>query len=157
MKIEHVSDAMLTVRDRPWLMVLFLWAVGLAALHAALTGALDSNGAPLWAMRVLVGALGLGACMLAWIAFPFQHIVFDRARYVVLHHRSRPFMGRIMALPLNDIVRAGVEKYWGESAWMERVVLETAQGRHPLEIGYCGAPRGIIVNAINDWLARGRH
>ncbi len=155
MKIEHVSDGVLRIRDRPWLMVLFLWGVGLVALHAGLSGDLDANGAPLWVMRLLVGGLGVGACMLAWIAFPFQHIVFDRARGAMLHRRTRPLMRRATQLELADVLRAEVEKYWGESAWMERVALKTAQGRHVLEIGYSGAPRGLIVDAINDWLARG--
>lgn len=152
MKIAHVDEAILVIRDRPWLIVLFLWAVGLAALRAALTGDLEANGAPLWTVQLLVGALGLGACGLAWIAFPFQHIVFDRAGGVVMHHVFRLFARQATALPLNDIIAARVEKYWGESAWMERVALETRQGCHALEWGYSGTPRGAIVDTINRWL-----
>lgn len=155
MKIAHVSPQYMVIVDRPWLLAGFVWAVGLMMAWNGLFGEIEADGARLWLLHLLFVVLGTGSCAIAWFAFPFQRIIFDRTRGELIHRSARPLFNSEKMLPLAQVSRAKVEKIWGESTWMERAALEVEGEAYPLEWGYCGTPRGDIVAEINRWLRDG--
>lgn len=153
MKIASSSHDLLVLKDRPWFLGGMIWLVGLAATWAALTGKVEDNGLdPLWG-QLLVGSIGLGCCLLAWWAFPFQDIRFDRTRRVIVRHIKRVPGGRREVVPLDEFRRAKVGLHHDDGSRLERLELELEDRTWPLEWGYSSASRGPLADAINGWLA----
>lgn len=150
MKITENTDRRLVIEHRPWALAGLVWAMGLAALCAGLTGA-DMDG---WAERLLVLALGAGTCFAAWYWFAFLRITFDRDRGEVEHRSLRPFGTRSKYLRLDRIRGARVEANWSDGARLTRLALDTEDGRAQLEYGYGPADRRALETAVNEWLTR---
>lgn len=150
MKIVENTDSRLVLADRPWLLGGMTWAMGLAALWAATT----DSGIDGPAQHALLAAVGLGLCGAAWWCFPVVRVVFDRERGVVAHDARRLFRTTRKEMPLSRVERAATEAERRESSRLTRLILITAHGPAPLEIGFSGADRSAAETAVNEWLRR---
>ena len=147
MRITHNTAERLIIEDRPWFIAGLVWVLGLAALSAALLGQTDGTGE-----TILVLALGVGACAIAWRFLPFQRFEFDRPNDTFRRRIARVTGAKIEARQLSTIRQAASQGNWSEGARMERVALLTDEEPYPLEFGYSGSSRAEIIEAINAWL-----
>lgn len=153
MQVTYASKDRLVLVDRPWLFAGMVWAIGLAALWSALTGDVEANGLDPWVGQLFVSAIGFGSCLLAWWAFPFQEIVFDRGRRLIIRRVKRPLAPKVEEVPLAQFEKAVVGSNWDDGNRLERLELVLADRTWPLEWGYSSSKRGKIVEAINSWHA----
>lgn len=138
----------LVIEDRPWILGGSVWLMTLAAIYAVLTGQTDGI-----AETLLVTALGFGGAALAWWFFPFQTIVFDRPSGKVTRTIRRVGKTTTETLSLDQVSRAASQGQFSESGTrMERVALLTDGDPYPLELGFVGASRTPLIDAINRWL-----
>lgn len=151
MKIVANTDRRLVIEHRPWFLAGMTYAMGLAALYGAITGKQINS----LAEHVLVAALGVGVTFAAWYFFAFLRITFDRDRGEFEHLSRRPLGSRSWTVPLNRIRGARVEANWSDDgARLTRLVLETDDGRKPLEYGYGPSDRRALEGQVNEWLTR---
>lgn len=151
MKIVENTDRRLVIEHRPWFIAGMIWAMGLAALYAAVTG----NGMDSLAEHLLVAALGVGVTSVAWYWFAFLRITFDRDTGQVEHRSLRPIGSRSKFLDLAKVNGARIEASWSdEGARLTRLVLDTEDGVAALEYGYGGGGRTALETAVNEWLTR---
>ena len=151
MKIVENTDRRLVIEHRPWFLAGATYAMGLAALYGAITGKQINS----LAEHVLVAALGVGVTFAAWYFFAFLRITFDRDTGQIEHRSLRPLGSRSWFAGLDQVQGARVEARWSdEGARLTRLVLETADGRKPLEYGYGPGDRGALEEQVNEWLTR---
>lgn len=150
MKITANTDSHLVIVHRPWFLAGCLWAMGLAALYATVSGTQQGG----LAEQILVAVLGFGVCFAAWYWFAFLRITFDRDLGRIEHISFRPFGTRWKYLDLARVKGAVIEASWSDGARLTRLALDTEDGRAQLEYGYGSADRTAIEVAINEWLTR---
>ena len=150
MKIVENTDRRLVIEHRPWVVAGIMWAMGLAALYAAISGKqITSPGE-----HLLVAALGAGLTWAAWYWLAFLRITFNRDTGKVEHRSLRPIGSRSKFLDLAKVRRARTEADWGDSARLTRLVLDTENGVTALEYGYGSGDRAALETAVNEWLTR---
>ena len=148
MRIVERTGRRLVIEHRPWALAGIVWAMGLAALYAAITG----KGIGGLAEHALVLALGVGTTFAAWYWFAFLRITFDRDRGVVEHRSLRPFGSRSKHLDLARVRRARVQADWSDGARLTRLVLDTEDGVAALEYGFGSGDRTRLADEVNAWL-----
>ena len=150
MRITKNTDRQLVIVHRPWFLAGCLWAMGLAAVYATVSGTQKGG----LAEQILVALLGVGTCFAAWYWFAFLRITFDRDLGQVEHISFRPFGTRWRYLPLDRVKGAVIEASWSDGARLTRLALDTEDGRAQLEYGYGSADRTDLEQAVNEWLSR---
>lgn len=151
MRIVEQSDERLVIEHRPWLLAGMLWAMGLAALYAGITGQNMRSTAE----HLLVLALGIGTTFAAWYWFAFLRITFDRGQGTVEHRSLRPFGSRSKYLDLAKVQQARVQLSRSESGGLlRRLVLDTPDGVAALEYGFASGDRAALAAEVNAWLER---
>lgn len=148
MKIVEQSAQRLVIEHRPWVMAGLVWAMGLAALYAAVTG----KGVEGLAEHAPVLTLGVGTTFAAWYWFAFLRIVFDRGRGVVEHRSLHPFGSRSKYLDLARVKHARIQANWSDGARLTRLALDTEDGIAALEYGFGSGDRTRLAAAVNAWL-----
>ena len=147
MKIVEITPSRLVIEDRPWFLWILIPVLAGPALFAALTGQVDGT----W-QTLLVGATGVTFFWVMHHFAPFQRFIFDRDAALFTHAIRRINGGRSWTLPLGDIRRAADQGSWSDGTRLERVILLTKNGRHPLESGYSSRRAKPMIDAINSWL-----
>ena len=151
MKIVENTDRRLVIEHRPWFLAGTIWAMGLAAIYATMTG----DGMDSLAEHVLVGILGIGVTWIAWYWFAFLRITFDRDTGQVEHRSLRPIGSRRKFLDLAKIKFARIEASWSDGGTrLTRLVLDCEDGVAALEYGYGSGDRTVLETAVNEWLTR---
>ena len=146
-----MTDRRLVIEHRPWLLAVATYTMGLAALYGAVTGKQINSTAE----HLLVTALGIGVTLAAWYYFAFLRITFDRDAGQVEHRSLRPIGSRSWFVDLARVRDVRIEATWSDQgSRMTRLVLETADGRKPLEYGYGPGDRSALETAVNEWLTR---
>jgi len=152
MRVILETPEKLVIEDRPRFLAGFVWFMGLAALYAALAGQMRGTGE-----TILVLALGIGACAIAWHFMPFQRFEFDRAGGTFTRTIARVTGKKQETRALSAIRQAASQGEWSEEGTrMERVALLTDDGPYPLEFGYSGSSRSEVIGAINAWLEKSK-
>ena len=147
MKIANTSYDHLTVESRPWFITGATWLLGLAALLGAFFE--DDMGI---AERLLVFALGVGVCAVAWRLMPFTSLDFDRTNGTLVVTHAHVTGAKQTEYALADIERTLVLIDNTDSAGLERLALKTTEGVKPIEFGYFNTPRKPVMAEINAWL-----
>ncbi len=124
-----------------------VWLLGLAAISVSATGQVGGT-----VETILVLALGIGVCAIAWQFIPFQRFEFDRPNGTFTRTIARVTGKKLQTRALNSIRQAAGQGKWSQGARIERVALLTEDGPYPLEYGYSRSERTEIIRAINDWL-----
>ena len=137
----------LVIEDRPRVLAITLWLMGLGALFAAVSGQTDGI-----AETLLVFILGTGVLCMAWYFFPFQRFTFDRTVGAFTRRIARVTGATVETLELDQIERAALQSQWNDGTRMDRVALLTKSGPFPLEFGFVNARRAPVVSDINSWL-----
>jgi hypothetical protein len=151
MKIVENTDRRLVIEHRPWFLAGMIWAMGLAAVYAAVTG----KGMRGPGEHLLVAALGVGVVWVAWYWFAFLRITFDRDTGQVEHRSLRLIGSRSKFLDLTKVRGARIEgNRSDEGARLTRLVLDTEDGTAALEYGYGSGDRAAQETAVNEWLSR---
>ena len=102
----------------------------------------------------MTGSYGVGTSVLYLIDTEKKQLLVYEARGGSQSMRRIVLVGA-RRIDLAAITRAAVEAQWSDDgARLTRLVLDTDQGRVPLEYGYGPTDRRALEDAVNEWLTR---